>query len=371
MLYVSIFQLFLDPEDESTTPELTTAILQARAAVGHHLSAAVAALRNLRSVSWLHGLPEPLDITTDCVRALGTLRFLTHFEFHGKIDPNTTLSFQPLSNLRSVTVSWKSLPTEAFFLQVAQLITRSPNLQELTARNLLHPTDLPLDTLILPLPLPLPLTKLDLYGIRTTPDDVRTRIQHFRNLTTLVLVNSLWKLHESSLWPYLGEHTIHLKSLSTDAMIYPLLSDYLMSYTGLRELNLWAKHTDDDSGSVVDRFYSILAHHHRTLERAHIRSSRGKAWTQRPTDAQLEGILKCHKLKDLSVYLSFTREELESKNKTPVMIWLQAAMQLPELRHLRLCMQFGDLEEMAGWSRNGILKGDASGVREGFKVGPF
>ncbi|KAF9453636.1 hypothetical protein P691DRAFT_579238 [Macrolepiota fuliginosa MF-IS2] len=346
ILYVSIFQLFLDQEDESTTPELTTAILQARTAVQQHLFAAVAALRNLRSVSWLYGMLEPSDITTDFVRALGTLKILAHFEFYGKIDPNnTTISFQPLSNLRSVKVSWESPPTETFLLQVAQLITRSPNLQGLTARNLRPVMEPSFNTLVLSLPQPLQLTQLDLYGIGIT-SDVRNRIQHFHNLTTLVLMNGPWKAHQSSLWPCLGEHAIHLKSLSTDAMIYPRLFEYLISYMGLEELCLRAKHSADDSGDIVDRFYSILAQHHKTLRKVQLRSPRGKAWVQQPTDAQLEGILKCRKLKELSVCFSFTREKLQSKNTTSVMIWLQAAMQLPELEHLQLCLPHNSLRRV-------------------------
>ncbi|KAF9450373.1 hypothetical protein P691DRAFT_758215 [Macrolepiota fuliginosa MF-IS2] len=334
VLYVSIRLPIPNQTDETITPELGAAVLQAKRTVQQHLFATVVALKNLRSVSWVYYTLEPPDIMNDLVRALGTLKSLTHFELYGQIDSVTTLSLQPLCNLHSVKISWSSYQTKAFLLQVAQLIEHSPNLQELVTYNSPHTMeDLPFSTLVPPLPQPLSLTKLDLNGVEITPEDVHTHIRHFHNLKSLKYKS---KENPSSLWPSLGEHNIHLKSLSTNTKIYPLLSDYLISYTGLEELHLEAKHLADNSSDVVDKFYSILAHHHRTLKRVQLKYPPGKAWAQKPTDAQLEGISKCNKLEELLVNFSFTREELRSKNAASMTIWLQTAMRFPKLEHLRL-----------------------------------
>ncbi|KAF9442548.1 hypothetical protein P691DRAFT_765103 [Macrolepiota fuliginosa MF-IS2] len=303
MLYVSICPLIPDQTDGTITLELGAAVLQARRTVQQHLFAAVVALKNLQSVSWDYHMLEPPDTMTDFIHALGTLKSLTHFELYGQIDSVTTLSLQPLCNLHLVKISWNSPQMKAILLQVAQLIERSPNLQELVAYSLSHTVgDLPFSTLVPPLPQPLSLTKLDLNGVEITPEDVHTHIWHFHNLKSLQ-----YKLRGdlSSLWPSLGEHNVHLKSLSTNAKIYPLLSDYLISYTGLEELDLEAKHLADNLSDVVDKFYSVLSHHHWTLKRVQLKYPLGKAWAQKPMDAQLEGILKCNKLKELWVNFLF------------------------------------------------------------------
>jgi hypothetical protein len=119
--------------------------------------------------------------------------------------------------------------------------------------------------------LSLPLRRLELNGVALTSDDIASNLRHFRKIEFLGVSRNPNPLAESVLGQVctiLKEEDILLKGISTDFPDDPLLLDYLVSYSGLRELLFDPRcQSPDCPADLVERFYTqVLPSHHRTLE---------------------------------------------------------------------------------------------------------
>ncbi|KAF9448903.1 hypothetical protein P691DRAFT_775075, partial [Macrolepiota fuliginosa MF-IS2] len=315
---------------------------------------AISALRNLRTMGWVYSSDhDPYELTVNVMHALSTLpsfQGFSHLLLWGAL--RHSFSFQSISNLHKVDISWGNDSTNRFSSEVASLLARCPSLTDLRLdagfgpgysyvelSNIFSGVDgLDMD--------PLPLRRLDLDRIVVTPDDISTRIQRFRNLEFLGILENPATCSATAfgeICAILSRHEIYPRSLKTDVIHDPLFLDYLRSCPGLYELTIIPKHPLDDSPEIREIFFKeILPRHRETLRHLCFGTVDPTVWSLPLPGDQLTEIIKCHKLYALVVNIVFEKEEVDRGDTTKPDTWMRVGLQLPELAflHMRPCLDF-------------------------------
>ncbi len=269
------------------------------------------------------------DVITKFLRALGALPTLRHLQLDtcgGLIEP--PCSFRTFSNLETINIRILNFEEihQGLVSEIASLITRSPNVQDLVVQvNLFRGRRISLVAIFLSLDQhePLRLRRLGLEQIHITPEDIQANIRHFGKLERLSIIYNPWvksrDVAYGNIWTVLHQNHIHLHALTTDAIGRPEFVEYLTSYTGLQELVIVTRGLRDHGD--IGQVNAVIAHHHKTLEILDLGAK--ASWSSclwiRPTSedlrAQLAGIGRCLNLRELAVHYDLKLEEVDFNHR--------------------------------------------------------
>ncbi len=228
--------------------------------------------------------------------------------------------FQPFSNLQTLNIQisrWSEKRHE-LVSEIASLITRSPDLQDLLVQ--VHPlfrgSSVTFGALFPSLDSPeqpLRLKRIDLEHICITPDDIQANTRYYDKLERLSIMNNPWvkrpDVAYANIWTVLRKNCIYLHALTTDAIGGSEFVEYLTSFTGLRELVIVSRYLHDNDD--IRRVNTVIAHHHETLEILDLGSRVSWSscpWIRSATEdihAQLAGISRCEYLRELAVHYEY------------------------------------------------------------------
>ncbi|KAF9448902.1 hypothetical protein P691DRAFT_704147, partial [Macrolepiota fuliginosa MF-IS2] len=291
-------------------------------------------------------------MVTNVIRALGTLpSFQNLTRLHFLDVPSSPINLQPLSNLQKIEISWSRhrLGQDMFIPAITSLLARCPSLHELhldgvysrdTCTNFSDVFS-EVDKLESN---PLPLKSLALYNIAVNPDDIGSRIHHFKDLDFFTILKNP-AIHSATAFGeicmVLKRHDIYPRCLRTDVVHDPLFFDYLISHPGLHELSIGPGHPLDDSLELRREFFEeVLPRHRETLRQLDFVALDATVWSLPLPDNQLTEIARCYKLRTLAVGIAFEKEEVDRGDTMKPDTWMRIGLQLPELifLHMRPCL---------------------------------
>jgi hypothetical protein len=157
----------------------------------------------------------------------------------------------------------------------------------------------------------LPLRRFELNGVAVSPSDFTSNLRHFKSIEFVGISRNPHPLGETifgEICAILKERDIFLKGICTDFLDDPRLLDYLVSYSGLKELLLEPRlQSPDPPSDLIERFYTeVLPPHHKSLE--HLRFT---CWPLLPPTQfgppsldPLGEVAKCRSLRTLEVRYS-------------------------------------------------------------------
>ncbi|EKM83094.1 hypothetical protein AGABI1DRAFT_104848 [Agaricus bisporus var. burnettii JB137-S8] len=301
-------KLYLDTE---FIPDLSA---HAQTLILDNIFDAICALENLRTIDWpANSRCDLEEITIDVIHALSKLPSFQGFEylrFH--IQSLPYLSLKPLSNLTIFRTHWDWKLPARLLPEVASLLSRCPELTELSlGGNFIH-QNLDLHEVfseICKLENPWELKKLELRCVAVTPDDFSACIHHFKHLTSLGIYGTPRTF--GGICDILQKNKITLKDVSTDHPDDPLFFHYLSSYSGLTSLELKIPVRDryqwvTPYPTFLNELYMrVVRNHAETLE--HLKLE----WIGLPTKEELAELLKCQRLTILQVSIDVGCEALQ------------------------------------------------------------
>ncbi|KAJ3575985.1 hypothetical protein NP233_g742 [Leucocoprinus birnbaumii] len=302
--------------------------------------------------SWGYWLPQscPPELVNGFLKSLGSLKSLTDLtiSFHSD-HPTPTLSLEPISGLKRLSIRWclyRGLGKE-LIEQIASLLARCPDLEvfefsldiQISSYRNIKPA-ITLKELFEGLHMrgaPLKLRRLKTRGVVVYPEDFLTHLPHLKSLEQLEVVldpSPTASDYMGEICAILRREGIHIQAFSTSTLHHPEIIRYLSSFNTLNRFSLQSFDQLDDSLALIDRFFSTLTRHHRSLKMLRLDVNRKSPWPQ---------ALKSHLQKEAGLYRSLhslcsrvyvSQEEIISDNTRPLHTWLDIASTLPSLRHL-------------------------------------
>ncbi|KAF5360778.1 hypothetical protein D9756_004599 [Leucocoprinus leucothites] len=255
------------------------------------------------------------------------------------------------ANLRTFDVRWDCdvRPHSRIVGQLSGVLARSPSLESFSFvilralyRSENFGSPITLDELFegtLLDGLDMKLKALETRGVVVTGGDFRRHVRHFRCLEKLRIrfdPSPSAATNIGSTFQVLSSERIFLKNIHIDIIHHPLVFDYLSSYSGIELLALKPGHPQDDSGPLMDRFFSsVLPCHSGSLRSLRLGGNLKTVWSRALPAHHLAQISKCKLLEYICCWLRLEPEDVTAKNSEVLKRWLEACSQLPSLRKFK------------------------------------
>ncbi|KAK1219431.1 hypothetical protein PQX77_017866 [Marasmius sp. AFHP31] len=327
-----------------TSPDSYHALGHSKLSDSDLLSAAIRAMRGLRSVEWRmrwKGLRSTLPLPDSVVfDALSFLPLLQELNLWCRSIPSFSFDQLHGGQLKKLTIFGEPTAHHDLLSSLSQWLASNPQLSDLRLTwthviGISPPSLLPFSTLFdVPLAYTLSLRNLDL--TRWIFDfDHPSVTRHLRNLQSLDL--ALCEYDDKGLWKFLSAEQISLRRIRVQKISSEMF-DYLESIaqSGVEELLLTEFPEPSGSQELARRFYEhVLPRHCRTLRTLCIEpASRLREWLVGTNDANTPII--CTELTELTVGLHC--ENGDDRLQLLMSFILNLTDNVPRLEHLILAL---------------------------------